>query len=129
MLVLRFPGDHHPPQGEQCLSLPQPICQSQEGRGFPRIQSASRKQGQKAPYLPSAPVTEHTKRGSPTQSTRSRAERKKKRLPPPQLPPCLRVHEAWAATLPCPVLRTDGTTPVAENAAQVVGEYHLALGL
>ena len=43
--------------------------------------------------------------------------------------PCLRVHEAWAATLPCPVLRTDGTAPVAENAALVVGEYRLALGL
>lgn len=65
MLVLRFPGDHHPPRGEQCLSLPQPICRSREGRGFPRVQSASRKQGPKAPPLPSAPVTEHKKRDPP----------------------------------------------------------------
>ncbi len=43
--------------------------------------------------------------------------------------PCLRVHEAWAATLPCLVLRTDGTAPVAGNAALVVKEYRLALGL
>ena len=37
--------------------------------------------------------------------------------------PCRRVHERWAATLPCPVLHVDGTVAIAENAAQIVEQY------
>ncbi|MCL2402547.1 MAG: shikimate kinase [Oscillospiraceae bacterium] len=33
------------------------------------------------------------------------------------------MHEQWLATLPCPVLRTDGTLPVAENATRIVAYY------
>lgn len=35
-------------------------------------------------------------------------------------------HEQWAATLPCPVLHTDGTRPVEENAALVSAVYRRA---
>jgi adenylate kinase family enzyme len=37
--------------------------------------------------------------------------------------PCRRVHEQWAATLPCPVLHIDGTAAIAENTAQIVEQY------
>jgi len=32
-------------------------------------------------------------------------------------------HEKWIRELPCPVLRLDGTRPVAENAARVIEAY------
>lgn len=34
-----------------------------------------------------------------------------------------KTHEQWIKTLPCPVLRTDGALPVAENAALIVERY------
>ena len=37
--------------------------------------------------------------------------------------PCRRVHEQWAATLPCTVLYTDGTAPIAENTTRIVKQY------
>ncbi len=37
--------------------------------------------------------------------------------------PCRRVHEQWAATLPCPVLHIDGTVAIAENVARIVEQY------
>lgn len=37
--------------------------------------------------------------------------------------PCRRVHEQWAATLPCPVLHIDGTASIAENVALIVEQY------
>ena len=37
--------------------------------------------------------------------------------------PCRRVHEQWAATLPCPVLHVDGTVAIAENAERIVEQY------
>ena len=36
---------------------------------------------------------------------------------------CLKQHEQWAAELPCPVLRADGTKAIAENAEWIVKEY------
>lgn len=37
--------------------------------------------------------------------------------------PCRRVHEEWAATLPCPVLHVDGSGDIVENVAQIVEKY------
>ena len=37
--------------------------------------------------------------------------------------PCLAQHEQWAAELPCPVLRVDGTKPVAENAVRIAQQW------
>lgn len=37
--------------------------------------------------------------------------------------PCRRVHEQWAATLPCPVLHIDGTVAIAENVERIVEQY------
>ncbi|HEY3266310.1 MAG TPA: shikimate kinase [Armatimonadota bacterium] len=37
--------------------------------------------------------------------------------------PCRRVHEQWAATLPCPALCIDGTDAIAHNAARIVAQY------
>ena len=37
--------------------------------------------------------------------------------------PCRRVHEQWAATLPCPVLHVDGTVAIAKNAGRIVEQY------
>lgn len=34
------------------------------------------------------------------------------------------LHEAWAAALPCPVLRLDGTDGVCENTDKVVAKFH-----
>ena len=36
----------------------------------------------------------------------------------------LRLHEEWIATLPCPVLRVDGTATVSENIARIVEQYN-----
>lgn len=37
--------------------------------------------------------------------------------------PCRKTHEQWAKTLPCPVLYTDGTLPIEENAEHIVEQY------
>lgn len=42
--------------------------------------------------------------------------------------PCLKVHEQWAATLPCPVLHIDGTEPIEKNAARIVEQYSRGAG-
>lgn len=34
-----------------------------------------------------------------------------------------RVHEQWAATLPCPVMRIDGTADIVENVERIVERY------
>jgi len=39
-----------------------------------------------------------------------------------------KTHEQWAATLPCPVLRTDGSLPVEGNAVLIVGKYKTIVG-
>jgi len=36
---------------------------------------------------------------------------------------CLKLHERWAAELPCPVLRVDGTKEVAANAELIMRQY------
>ncbi len=36
---------------------------------------------------------------------------------------CRRIHEQWAATLPCPVLHIDGTVAIGENAERIVVQY------
>jgi len=36
---------------------------------------------------------------------------------------CLKRDEQWAAELPCPILRIDGTKPVAENALWLAEQY------
>lgn len=38
-------------------------------------------------------------------------------------PMCRKTHEKWAATLPCPVLYTDGTDALKENVAKIVKQY------
>ena len=40
---------------------------------------------------------------------------------PPQV--CLKIHEQWATEFECPVLRLDGTKPIAENAAWIESQY------
>ena len=40
---------------------------------------------------------------------------------------CLKLHEQWAETLLCPVLRVDGTTPVSENIAKIIDFYNSIL--
>ena len=42
---------------------------------------------------------------------------------------CLIQHEQWVKELPCPVLRIDGTKPIAENAESVIARYHKILEL
>jgi len=37
--------------------------------------------------------------------------------------PCYSKHTEWAETLPCPVLRMDGTLSIAENTAFIVEQY------
>ncbi|MCL2462199.1 MAG: hypothetical protein FWF44_05985 [Defluviitaleaceae bacterium] len=39
---------------------------------------------------------------------------------------CRKNHEQWADTLPCPVLRLDGTDTIAENAARIVEYFRQA---
>ena len=34
-----------------------------------------------------------------------------------------KIHEQWAATLPCPVLYIDGTEAISENVEQIVEKY------
>ena len=36
----------------------------------------------------------------------------------------LKLHEAWIDTLPCPVMRVDGSISVSENVTQILGVYH-----
>ena len=36
---------------------------------------------------------------------------------------CLKRHEIWAAELPCPVLRLDGTKPISENASLIADQF------
>lgn len=36
---------------------------------------------------------------------------------------CRIQHEEWAKELPCPVLRVDGTKPIAENAIWIIEQY------
>lgn len=40
--------------------------------------------------------------------------------------PNLAEHEAWARSLPCPVLRTDGVRPIPENVERIVRAYEQA---
>jgi len=42
--------------------------------------------------------------------------------------PSRAVHEQWASTLPCPVLRIDGTRPVEENVVRILVAYAGAVG-
>lgn len=42
---------------------------------------------------------------------------------------CMAQHEQWAKELPCPVIRVDGTKPIAENAELVVTKYYQIRGL
>ena len=37
----------------------------------------------------------------------------------------LQLHEQWITTLPCPVLRIDGTMSVTENVAQIAAQYKM----
>jgi len=36
---------------------------------------------------------------------------------------CISQHEQWAAELPCPVLRADGTKSISENAEWILSQY------
>lgn len=38
--------------------------------------------------------------------------------------PCMKIHEAWAASLPCKVLRLNGEDELNENVKRVVNEYY-----
>ena len=40
---------------------------------------------------------------------------------------CLKLHEQWAETLMCPVLRVDGIASIVENAAHTMEQYSLIL--
>lgn len=43
--------------------------------------------------------------------------------------PCMKTHEAWAATLPCRVIRLNGEDDLNESVRQIVNEYYEVINI